>query len=83
MNTDTDFEGEGALRRENGGQALLTRYATYRVAVVLVVVVGRIHIGTIEVQVVGVVSIVRSRGPVVAVAALVVEAVPIRFLPTI
>ena len=43
-------------------------------SVVLVVVVRRIDVATIEVQVVGVVAIVLASRPVVAVGTLIVEA---------
>ena len=52
--------------------------AAYRVPVVLVVVVGRIGVGRVEVQVVGVVAIVHRRGPVVPVRTTIVR---IRAIP--
>ena len=60
------------LRKEQTEQEL-TSNAPYRVPVPLPIVVGRIHAGTIEVEVVGVVTIVHRRRPVVAVAALIVR----------
>ena len=63
------FRGNGAPGREKE----LPRYATHRVPVRTIVVVGRVDVATVEVQVVSVVLIVHSRGPVVAVAALIVQ----------
>ena len=45
----------------------LLKHTTYRVPVVPIVVIGRIHIGSIEVQVVHIGIIVPRRGPIVAV----------------
>ena len=49
------------------------RYTTYRVAVVTVVVVGRVDVGRVEVQVVPVGAIVGAAIPVVTVVASVVQ----------
>ena len=55
--------------REKG----LPRHTTHRVPVRTCIVAGRIDASAIEVQVVRVGIIVHSRGPIVAVAALIVE----------
>ena len=57
----------GLWGKEHGAENLsATSHATYRVSVALVVVV-EVEIRAIRVQVVGVVTIVRRRGPPVAV----------------
>ena len=55
--------------REKG----LPRHTPHRVPVRTVVVVGWVDVAAIEVQVVRVGTIVHGRGPVVAVAALIVQ----------
>jgi len=55
-------------------QLLYRRYAAYGKPVVLIVVIGTwIHVATVEVQIVGVVGIVGSTRPVVAVATTIVR----------
>ena len=64
------------LKRENKPYAKLLHwsYAAYGVPVVLIVVVRtRIYVVADEVQIVGVVVIVRSRRPIVAVVATIVR----------
>lgn len=54
-------------------QLLCWRYAAYGKPVVLIVVVVWVHIATVEIQIVGVVGIVRGRRPIVAVVATIVR----------
>ena len=64
----------GSERDEPRTKLLYRSYATYGVPVVLIVVVRtRIYVVTVEVQVVGVVGIVGSRRPIVAVVATIVR----------
>ena len=58
---------------QRGKYSLRRCDATHGAPVVLVVVVGRIHRCTIEVQVVRVATIVHSRGPIVPVGTAVVR----------
>ena len=64
--------GEAGGKEESTGNTLLGVDTPNGLPVVLVVVVG-VHVATVEVQVVGVATIVLSSGPVVAVAAGIVK----------
>ncbi len=66
-------EGSESKERERLILGSGTGDTPHGVAVVLIVVVGRVEIATVEVQVVRVVAIVGSTRPIVTVGACIVE----------
>ena len=63
----------GAKGTKPNPRLLYRSHAPHRVTVVLIVVIRRVHVVTVEVQIVGVVAIVGSRRPIVAVVATIVR----------